>query len=129
MPTRRPPGPLVLLADDNDDNRDLYRQYLIHHGMRVAEATDGHEALDAAGRLVPDVIVMDISMPGMDGLEATRRLKADTTTAAIPIAVITGHALDSTRRDAEAAGCDAYLTKPVLPATLIACIKKLLDQR
>jgi len=90
--------PLVLLVDDFQDNREMYAMYLEHAGMQVAEAGNGHEALDQAFRLLPDLIVMDLSLPGIDGWEATRRLKADERTKKIPVVALTSHASRGTRR-------------------------------
>src|SRR4051812_7019627 len=89
--TAKPATPLVLVVDDFPDNRDMYMQYLEFCGMRVAEAQNGHEALQQAFELLPDLIVMDLSLPGLDGWEATRRLKADARTRAIPVIALTGH--------------------------------------
>jgi two-component system cell cycle response regulator DivK len=125
----RPPdrgrGRLVLIVDDVPDNRELYVQYLTYFGYRAAEAGDGQDALTKAAALKPDVIVMDLSLPGMDGWEATRRLKADSTTRNIPVIALTGHALSGSDEHARAAGCDAFLTKPCDPADLAATIDRL----
>lgn len=125
----RPPdrgrGRLVLIVDDVPDNRELYVQYLTYFGYRAAEAGDGQDALTKAAALKPDVIVMDLSLPGMDGWEATRRLKADASTRKIPVIALTGHALSGSDEHARAAGCDAFLTKPCDPADLAAAIDRL----
>jgi CheY-like chemotaxis protein len=129
--SRQPPGGdrgqgrLVLIVDDVPDNRELYVQYLTYFGYRAAEAGDGLDALAKAAALRPDVIVMDLSLPGMDGWEATRRLKADATTQHIPVIALTGHALSGSDEHARAAGCDAFLTKPCDPADLAAAIDRL----
>jgi CheY-like chemotaxis protein len=128
-PKNRPPdrgrGRLVLIVDDVPDNRELYVQYLTYFGYRAAEAGDGQDALAKAAALKPDVIVMDLSLPGMDGWEATRRLKADTATRHIPVIALTGHALSGSDEHARAAGCDAFLTKPCDPEELAATIDRL----
>ncbi len=111
--------PLVLVVDDFDDARDMYGEYLEMNGFRVETARNGQEALEKANKLLPDVILMDLSLPVMDGWEATRRLKADKRTRAIPIVALTGHALQGTEEGAKKAGCDAFVTKPCLPATLV----------
>jgi two-component system, cell cycle response regulator DivK len=120
------PGPLVLLVDDYADNRAMYARYLVHVGFRVDEATNGVEALDKAGALLPDLIVMDLSLPVMDGWEATRRLKANPQTKHIPVLALTGHALGDHEREASAAGCDGYVTKPCLPEDLAVRIQDML---
>jgi two-component system, cell cycle response regulator DivK len=120
------PSPLVLLVDDYADNRAMYARYLVHAGFRVDEATNGVEALDKAGALQPDLIVMDLSLPVMDGWEATRRLKANPQTRRIPVLALTGHALGDHEREASAAGCDGYVTKPCLPEDLTARIQDML---
>jgi two-component system, cell cycle response regulator DivK len=124
-PADRGRGRLVLIVDDVPDNRELYVQYLTHFGYRAAEAGDGLDALAKAAALRPDVIVMDLSLPGMDGWEATRRLKADIATRHIPVIALTGHALSGSDEHARAAGCDAFLTKPCDPEDLAATIDRL----
>jgi two-component system, cell cycle response regulator DivK len=118
--------PLVLLVDDFQDNREMYAMYLEHAGLRVAEAGSGHEALDQAFSLQPDLIVMDLSLPGIDGWEATRRLKADERTKKIPVVALTSHAMEGYSEGARAAGCDAFVTKPCLPEQLLNEIRKVL---
>src|SRR6185295_15365995 len=120
-------GVLVLLVDDYPDNRDIYVQYLTYSGLRVEEAENGHEALEKAFALLPDVIVMDLSLPGLDGWEATRRLKGDPRTRHIPVVVLTGHALAGHSQGAMDAGCDAFITKPCLPERLLEEIRTILD--
>jgi two-component system cell cycle response regulator DivK len=119
-------SPLILIVDDFADNREMYTQFLEFSGFRVAEAQNGHEALDKAFALTPDLIVMDLSLPGLDGWEATRRLKADDRTRAIPIIALTGHALAGHSKGAIDAGCDAFITKPCLPERLMEEIKSML---
>ena len=119
-------GPLILIVDDFQDNREMYTQYLRFNGYRVAEAVDGHDALAKAGSLHPDLIVMDLSLPGLDGWEATRRLKADPFTKDIPVIALTGHALAGHEEGARGAGCDAFVTKPCIPADLETEIRRVL---
>jgi two-component system, cell cycle response regulator DivK len=119
-------GPLILVVDDFEDNRAMYVQFLTFEGFRVAEADNGKEAIDKALTLRPDVIVMDLSLPIMDGWEATRRLKADERTRRIPVVALTGHALGGHSDRARDAGCDSYLTKPCLPEELVIEIKRML---
>ena len=117
---------LVLLVDDYPDNRDIYAQFLAYSGLRVEEADNGHQALDKAFTLRPDVIVMDLSLPGLDGWEATRRLKEDPRTRTIPVIALTGHALAGHSKGAFDAGCDAFITKPCLPERLLQEIRTLI---
>ena len=112
-------GPLVLIVDDVQDNRTIYVLFLRFSGFRVAEAENGEEALAKATSLLPDVIVMDLSLPVMDGWEATRRLKRDPRTMKIPVLVLTGHALPEHAQAAREAGCDMVITKPCLPDQLL----------
>jgi two-component system, cell cycle response regulator DivK len=122
-------APLVLIVDDFEDNREMYAQYLRFHGYEIAEADNGQEALKQAAALLPDVIVMDLSLPGMDGWEATRRLKQEPLTRAIPVIALTGHALTGSEHTAREAGCDTFLTKPCAPAVLGQEIRKMLPGR
>lgn len=120
-------APLILIVDDFEDNREMYVQYLNFAGYRVAEAANGHEALKQAFATQPDLIVMDLSLPGMDGWEATRRLKKDERTKHIPVVALTGHALAGHSKTAIEAGCDAFVIKPCLPEDLAAEIRKILN--
>jgi CheY-like chemotaxis protein len=120
-------GPLVLIVDDVKDNRTVYVLYLKFSGFRIAEAENGEEALRQAQALLPDVIVMDLSLPVMDGWEATRRLRRDPRTKGIPIIVLTGHALPECARTAREAGCDLVITKPCLPDQLQEAIHRILE--
>jgi len=119
--------PRVLLVDDYPDAREMYSEYLQFSGFDVLEAANGMEALQRAVDGTPDVILMDLSLPVMDGWEATRRLKADKRTAKIPVVALTGHALAGISEGAKQAGCDAFVTKPCLPEDLVKEIKKVLD--
>jgi two-component system cell cycle response regulator DivK len=118
--------PLVLLVDDIEDCRDVYGQFLRHTGYEVVEACDGQEALAKASALRPDAIVMDLWMPHLDGWESIRRLKSTPATAGIPVLVLTGDAYAQARREAESAGCQAYLVKPCLPMDVAAQVGRLL---
>lgn len=120
-------APLVLIVDDFQDNREMYAEFLRFAGLRVEEAVNGHEALDKAGALLPDLIVMDLSLPGIDGWEATRRLKREPATKHIPVLALTGHALAGYSEGARQAGCDAFVTKPCLPEALLSEIRRMLD--
>ena len=119
--------PLVLVVEDYQDAREMYTAYLQFSGFDVAEATNGIEAIDKTVELLPDIILMDLALPRMDGWEATRRLKNDPLTKHIPIVALTGHALAGHAEGARAAGCDAFVTKPCLPDALVEEIKRLLD--
>ena len=121
--------PLVLVVEDYSDAREMYAAYLQFSGFEVAEATNGLEALEKAQSLAPDIILMDLALPRMDGWEATRRLKADERTSHIPIVALTGHALPGHSEGARQAGCDAFVIKPCLPDVLVAEIKRLLDPK
>jgi CheY-like chemotaxis protein len=117
---------LVLVVEDYQDAREMYSEYLRYSGYDVVEASNGYEALERATELVPDIILMDLALPRMDGWEATRRLKADARTRHIPVVALTGHALAGHADSAQKAGCDAFVTKPCLPDALVAEIKRLL---
>jgi two-component system cell cycle response regulator DivK len=120
--------PRVLLVDDYPDAREMYTEYLEFSGFDVIGAGNGVEALQQAVDASPDIILMDLSLPVMDGWEATRRLKADQRTASIPVVALTGHALAGISEGAKKAGCDAFVTKPCLPEDLVKEIRKILDQ-
>ncbi|PYR39881.1 MAG: response regulator [Acidobacteria bacterium] len=119
--------PRVLLVDDYPDAREMYTEYLEFSGFDVIGAGNGLEALQRAVDASPDIILMDLSLPVMDGWEATRRLKADDRTASIPVVALTGHALAGISEGAKKAGCDAFVTKPCLPEDLVREIRKILD--
>jgi CheY-like chemotaxis protein len=122
-------APLVLIVDDVDHGREICAEYLEFRGFRVATAVDGLEALDKAFALLPDVILMDLSLPGIDGWEATRRLKQDARTREIPVVALTAHALPSAHERAKEAGCDSVVTKPCLPKDLEAEVRRQLAGR
>jgi len=117
---------LALVVDDDRDTRDMYGMYLKTSGFRVLLATNGIEAIEVSERERPDVIVMDLMMPHLDGWEASRRLKADGRTRRIPIIACTGVGNGSSAERALEAGCDGYLTKPCLPEHLLAEIRRVL---
>lgn len=121
--------PLVLVVEDYQDAREMYAAYLSFSGYRVAEATNGIEAIEKTIELMPDIILMDLALPRMDGWEATRRLKLDERTKHIPIVALTGHALAGHAEGARRAGCDAFVTKPCLPDALVAEIQRMLSAR
>jgi two-component system cell cycle response regulator DivK len=111
--------PKILLVEDNEMNRDMLSRRLVRNGFTVAIAVDGQQGVEMATSERPDVILMDMSLPVMDGWEATRRIKADPATRAIPVIALTANAMVEDREKAMAAGCDDFDTKPVeLPRLL-----------
>ena len=116
----------ILLVEDNELNRDMLSRRLARSGYEVAVAVDGAQGIEMARSLTPDVILMDIGLPGIDGLEATRRLKAEPGTSAIPIVALTANAMAGDQEQALAAGCDEYDTKPVDITRLVGKIQALL---
>jgi two-component system, cell cycle response regulator DivK len=116
--------PLVLIVDDYAEGREICAEYLAFRGFRVATAEDGIEAIAKAVELLPDVILMDLSLPRLDGWEASRAIKEDARTRHIPIIALTAHALSSARDRAVAAGCDSVVTKPCLPRNLEAEVRR-----
>lgn len=120
-------APLILVVDDYHDAREMYAEYLKFSGFRVAEARNGSEAIAQALSLRPDLILMDLSLPGMDGWEATRLLKADHRTKHIPVVALTGHALAGAAEGAKKAGCDSFVTKPCLPDELVVEVRRMLS--
>ncbi|MGH9462529.1 MAG: response regulator [Vicinamibacteria bacterium] len=114
----------VLLVEDNEDNLVVYRTILEHVGYKVIEARDGEEGVNQARKEMPDLILMDISIPKMDGWEATQRLKSDAATRGIPIIALTAHALEEDRQKAQQAGCDGYLAKPVEPRRVVQEVER-----
>ena len=128
-PQQMAPAPLVLVVDDVAHGREIFAEYLEFRGFRVATAADGLEALDKAFELLPDIILMDLSLPQLDGWEATKRLKGDDRTRTIPIIALTAHALASAHDKAMAAGCDSVVTKPCVPRDLEAEVRRQLAGR
>jgi two-component system, cell cycle response regulator DivK len=116
------PAPLILLVEDFADAREMYRDYLTFSGFRVETATNGQEALDQARSLNPDLILMDLSLPGIDGWQATRILKSDPATKHLLIVALSAHALAADADGARKAGCDGFIAKPCLPPDLVAHI-------
>lgn len=118
--------PTVLLVEDDEDTRQMYAQWLELYGFRIRTARDGLEALAAAAAAVPDAIVMDLAMPRMDGFEATRRLKNNPATAAVPILVLTAFAAPGECERALKAGADDFLAKPCEPDALLLRLRQYL---
>lgn len=116
----------VLLVEDNEMNRDMLSRRLIRRGFEVVFALDGKQGVDLARSEKPDIILMDMSLPVIDGWEATRQVKADETTRGVPVLGLTAHAMDGDREKAIDAGCDDYDTKPVEFERLIGKIERLL---
>ena len=105
----------------------MYGEYLRFSGFDVVQASNGMEALQQAVETSPDIVLMDLSLPVMDGWEATRRLKADARTAAIPVVAVTGHSLAGVSDNARAVGCASFVTKPCLPEDLVREIRRVLS--
>src|SRR5204863_7602952 len=105
--------PTVLLVEDNDYNRELLAKRLQRAGFEVVAAVDGRQGLDMVGSEHPDLVLMDLDLPEIDGWEATRRLKTDPATSRIPVIALTAHAMQQDLKKAVLAGCDQYETKPV----------------
>lgn len=116
----------ILCVEDDPVSLKLMRDALQGHGFDTAEATNGEQAVVRARELKPDLIVMDIRLPGIDGLEATRRLKSDPSTAGIPIVAVTAHAMPDDEAKILGAGCEAYLAKPLHFAQFVSTVKSLL---
>jgi CheY-like chemotaxis protein len=126
LTTKKPPArndALVLVVDDFEDNRAMYVEYLEFQGLSVAEAVNGEDAVARTKELMPAVVVMDLSLPVMDGWEATRRIKADPRTAHIRVIALTGHAEPAHAKKALEAGCDDFVAKPCLPEDLLAKVQ------
>jgi two-component system cell cycle response regulator DivK len=121
--------PKILLVEDNEMNRDMLSRRLIKRGYEVEIAVDGGEGVEKARGGAPDLILMDMSLPVIDGWEATRRIKADPELRSIPVIALTAHAMADDRERALEAGCDAYETKPVELPRLLETMQKLLDAR
>jgi len=117
-------APLVLLVEDDQDTREMYSEYLSYSGLRVDEAPTGFRALQCAREHTPDVVVTDIWMPGMDGLELSRRLRSEEPTRDVPIIAVTGNPTERARE----AGCDMMLEKPCTPDQLLHAIEDVLDK-
>jgi two-component system, cell cycle response regulator DivK len=118
--------PRLLLVEDNEENRDGLSRHLRRKGYEVVTAVDGRQGLQAARAAPPDLVLMDMSLPVLDGWEATRQLKADPQIRHIPVIALTAHAMAGDREKALAAGCDEYDTKPVEFARLLGKIQGLL---
>lgn len=118
----------VLIIEDNFDNIFIYRTLLEHRGFTVMTATDGIKGLEMAKAEQPDLILMDVSMPGVDGWKATSSLKADEATSSIPVIILTAHALAADRQHANDVGADGYIAKPAEPMQVLAAVERTLAQ-
>ena len=116
----------VLVIEDTEDNRQIIRDLLTNAGYEVVEANDGIEGVEMAGSENPDLILMDIQLPGLDGYEATRRIKADPLLKQIPIIAVTSYALSGDEAKTRAAGCDGYIAKPFSPRNLLSMVRQYL---
>ena len=117
----------ILVVEDQEDNRQILRDLLTGAGFEVIEAEDGEAGVAAAAAHRPDLILMDIQLPVLDGYEAARRLKADAMLRSIPVIAVTSYALGGDENKARAAGCDAYITKPYSPRQLLAKVREYLS--
>jgi two-component system cell cycle response regulator DivK len=118
----------ILVVEDQEDNRQIIRDLLSATDYEIMEAESGEQALEAVTKQRPDLILMDIQLPGMDGYEATRRIKADPALRSIPIIAVTSYALSGEEQKARAAGCDEYVPKPYSPRQLLAKIRQYLPE-
>jgi len=114
----------ILVVEDQEDNRQIVRDLLMKHDYEIVEAENGEDALGAVAKQRPDLILMDIQLPIMDGYEATRRLKANPALRSIPIIAVTSYALSGDEEKARAAGCDDFVPKPYSPRQLLAKIRQ-----
>lgn len=117
----------ILIVEDTEDNRQIMRDLLTNAGFEIVEAHDGEAAVAAAAEFRPDLIMMDIQLPILDGYEAIRRIKSDPTLRPIPIIAVTSYALSGDEERARAAGCDGYIAKPFSPRQLLASVRELLS--
>jgi two-component system cell cycle response regulator DivK len=123
------PGELILLVEDNDNNRLLVRDVLQASGYRVVEATSAEDGLRMAAEQQPALILMDIQLPGMNGIEALQRLRADPGTRAIPVIAVTASAMTQDRRQIMAAGFDGYQPKPISVKGFLQAVREILPPR
>jgi len=117
----------ILIVEDTEDNRQILRDLLSAAGYELLEAADGEEGVAMAAEHRPDLILMDIQLPRVDGYEATRRIKGDPALKAIPIVAVTSYALSGDEEKTRAAGCDGYIAKPFSPKQLLGKVRELID--
>ena len=122
-------APTILIVEDNEDNRIVYSTMLRHFGFAVDEAENGAEGILKARTKLPDLILMDIAIPLVDGWEAVQRLKRDPITAGIPIVALTAHAMPADREKAIQVGCDGYLAKPCEPRAVVEEVRRILESK
>ncbi len=122
-------APTILIVEDNEDNRIVYSTMLRHFGFTVLEAENGAEGILRARSGLPDLILMDIAIPLVDGWEAVQRLKKDPATAGIPIVALTAHAMPADRERAIQVGCDGYLAKPCEPRAVVEEVRRILESK
>ena len=122
-------GELILVVEDNDKNRKLVRDVLTAKGYRLVEAETGEDGLRLAREQVPDLVLMDIQLPGIDGIETLRRLRAEGPTAAVPVIAVTASAMTHDRQKILAAGFDAYQSKPISIRPFLDLVREVLDRR
>ncbi len=122
-------APTILIVEDNEDNRIVYSTMLRHFGFAVDEAENGAEGILKARTGLPDLILMDIAIPLVDGWEAVLRLKKDPVTAGIPIVALTAHAMPADRERAIQVGCDGYLAKPCEPRAVVEEVRRILESK
>jgi two-component system, cell cycle response regulator DivK len=118
----------ILVIEDIEDNRRIFRDLLTHAGFELIEAEDGLKGVAMATEHRPDLILMDIQLPIVDGYEATRRIKADPNLRHIPIIAVTSYALSGDETKAHAAGCDGYIAKPFSPRQILAMVREFLER-
>ena len=121
-------GELILIVEDNDKNRKLVRDVLAHEGYRLLETDNGEEAVRLAQAERPALVLMDIQLPGIDGMEALRRLRDDAETRAIPVVAVTASAMTQDRATIMAAGFDGYQSKPISVRPFLAAVREALDR-
>lgn len=122
------PAKTVLIVEDQLEFRAIHAMYLHHHGYRVVAADNGWDGIRAARECRPDVILMDISLPGLDGIRATEQLKRDAGTCCIPVVIVTAHPYGSVGQRAKDAGCDGWLTKPCDPRRVLQEVRRRLGE-
>ncbi len=129
MPQTNADSKLILLVEDNLHNRRIFSGILRHYGYEVEEAVNGVEAVEMARSLIPDLILMDLSLPVMDGWEATRQIKAVAELAKIPVIALTAHAMAGDEDRAREVGCDGYLSKPISPTKVVEEVQRFIGEK
>lgn len=127
-PKNKEQGKTILLVEDNLHNRQIFAGILTHYGYTVEEATNGEQGVEMAQSVAPDLILMDLSLPVMDGWAATKKIKSIGAISHIPVIALTAHAMAGDEGRALEAGCDGYLSKPISPKKLVEEVKRFLEQ-